>query len=101
MLGLITKSGLRPYSRYKASLYTGDAATYWAINRTAKHKYSLGYKLLGKRGRVIRQRKGKCESEQGFKGGKRCEGCSLRVLVNGGMKHRGNEGKTKGVVWKK
>ena len=28
MLGLITKSGLRPYSRYKASLYTVEAATY-------------------------------------------------------------------------
>ena len=27
-LGLITKSGLRPYSRYKASLYTVEAATY-------------------------------------------------------------------------
>ena len=33
MLGLKTKSGLRPYSRYKASLYTVEAATYWAINR--------------------------------------------------------------------
>ena len=33
-LGLKTKSGLRPYSRYKASLYTGEAATYWAINQT-------------------------------------------------------------------
>ena len=28
ILGLITKSGLRPYSRYKASLYTVEAATY-------------------------------------------------------------------------
>ena len=35
-LGLITKSGLRPYSRYKASLYTVEAATYWAINRTVQ-----------------------------------------------------------------
>ena len=42
MLELITKSGLRPYSRYKASLYTREAATYWAINQTAKHKYSPG-----------------------------------------------------------
>ena len=33
ILGLITKSGLRPYSRYKAGLYTGEAATYKAINR--------------------------------------------------------------------
>ena len=27
-LGLITKLGLRPYSRYKAGLYTVEAATY-------------------------------------------------------------------------
>ena len=27
-----TKSGLRPYSRYKSSLYTTEAATYKAIN---------------------------------------------------------------------
>ena len=67
MLGLITKSGLRPYSRYKSSLYTTEAATLKAINRRHKQEYIPGYKLLGRRGRVIRQERGKCESDQGFK----------------------------------
>ena len=35
-LGLITKSGLRPCSRYKLNLYTTEAATYEAINRTVQ-----------------------------------------------------------------
>ena len=47
-LGLITKSGLRPYSRYKSSLYTTEAAALEAINRRHKQEYIPGYKLLVK-----------------------------------------------------
>ena len=56
ILGLKTKSGLRPYSRYKSSLYTTEAAALKAINRRRKQWYIPGYKLLGQRGRVIRQK---------------------------------------------
>ena len=38
-LGLKTKSGLRPYSRYKSSLYTTEAAALKAINRRHKQEY--------------------------------------------------------------
>ena len=48
-LGLKTKSGLRPYSRYKSSLYTTEAAALKAINRRHKQWYIPGYKLLGQR----------------------------------------------------
>ena len=41
---------LRPYSRYKSSLYTTEAATHKAINRRYKHAYNPGYKLLGQGG---------------------------------------------------
>ena len=68
-LGLITKSGLRPYSRYKASLYTGEAATYKAINRMVQIRVQSRIQATGKGGRVISKEKDKCESEQGFKGG--------------------------------
>ena len=47
-----------------------------------------------------RARKGKCKRKIGFKGGWEGEGRSPRVLVNEGMKHRGNGGKMKGVVRK-
>ena len=40
MLGLKTKSGLRPYSRYKSSLYTTEAAALKAINRRHKQDTS-------------------------------------------------------------
>ena len=67
-LGLITKSGLRPYSRYKAGLYTGEAATYWAINRTEQILVQSRIRATGQGGQVIKRRKGKCEVKQGFKG---------------------------------
>ena len=70
ILGLKTKSGLRPYSRYKAGLYTGEAATYKVINRMVQIQVQSRIQATGKRGRVINKEKDKCKSEQGFKGGK-------------------------------
>ena len=49
-LGLRTKSGLRPYSRYKASLYTGEAATYKAINRMVQIRVQSRIQATGKKG---------------------------------------------------
>ena len=69
-LDLITKSGLRPYSRYKAGLYTGEAATYKAINRMVQIQVQSRIQATGKGGRVINKEKDKSEREQGFKGGK-------------------------------
>ena len=77
-LGLITKSGLRPYSRYKASLYTGEAATYKAINRMVQIHVQSRIQATGKRGRVISKEKDKCKNEQGFKGGEK-----TRIAVRG------------------
>ena len=57
-LGLKTKSGLRPYSRYKSSLYTMEAATQKVINRRYKHVYNPEYKLLDQRYQVIKQKRG-------------------------------------------
>ena len=48
----------------------------------------------------MEQRKDKCKGNQGFKVVKRGEDRSLRALVNEGLKHRGNGGKTKGIVQK-
>ena len=56
-LGLKTKSGLRPYSRYKASLYTVEAATYWAINRTRQTRVQPRIRATGSRDRVMRVKK--------------------------------------------
>ena len=58
ILGLKTKSGLRPYSRYKSSLYTMEAAALKAINRKHKQWYIPGYKLLDQRYQVIKQKRG-------------------------------------------
>ena len=40
------------------------------------------------------------QREIGFKGGKGGEVRSPRILVNEGMKHRENEGETKGIIRK-
>ena len=56
-LGLITKSGLRPYSRYKLSLYTTEAATYKAINRTVQTCVQPRIQATGSKSRVMKRKR--------------------------------------------
>ena len=71
-LGLKTKSGLRPCSRYKLSLYTTEAATYKAINRTVQTCVQSRIQATGSKGSSHEEKRDKCDGNQGFKSG--CKG---------------------------
>ena len=51
-----------------------EAAALEVINRRHKQEYIPGYKLLGQKGRVMKKKGGKCDGNQGFKGGCKGEG---------------------------
>ena len=100
MLGLRTKSGLRPCSRYKLSLYTTEAATYKAINRTVQTCVQPRIQATGSRGSSHNEEKDKCNGNQGFKGG--CKGKGrVRGSVKVEVKHGGEiRGETRDIVRK-